>query len=603
MGGRSSLRAGACVLLIACAGGPAAGGEPDAASAGAPAAHDAEPAAPPNAAGKASFACEPDASAEPAELRRLTMTQYRNTVRDLVRFALGDAQQAERVMALVGLERVPVDRREPTPRDPHGTYRRLDQAVDQTHVDETHRVALALGAALGAPERLEAVVGPCAVDEDSDGDEACLSDFIRRFGARALRRPLDADDERFYRVVYGSDPAPDPAAYADLIAVLLSAPEFLYFVEHGEAESESPGTYLLSPHELASRLSYHFWQTMPDDALWQAAEDGSLLAPDVLERQVERLLSDPHARAAMAELFSDLLELDAVPALDAHVNDPVFAAFAGDDLPGPDLREQVIDEALDLLAYYTWTDPAGVLALFTSELSFARGEALARLYGVAPWDGRGAPPELPRGERSGLLSRAWFLASGTANTRPIRRGVFLRRRLLCDELAPPPAGVNAVAPALSPGETTRQAVERLTEQPGTACASCHATLINPLGFVFEGFDALGRVRHEQVLFDEHGAALGALPVDTSAAPHVTPGDARIAHDPTDLVELMLESSKLEACLARHYFRFTFGRYEDLGRDGCALERLRARLAESGRLREMLAEVARLPELRERRFSP
>ncbi len=549
------------------------------------------PAPAPGPAADPRFACDEVARDEPAALRRLTMTQYANTVRALTRQALGDAAEAEAIVASVGLASLPRDRR-------------LDQALDQTHVDETYRVATTLAAALTSPARLGRVAGACAVDDDPANDPSCLSSFLRDFGARALRRPLDADDEAFYRAVYGSDPSASPAAYADVISVLLSAPELLYFVEHGDAElPDQPGNYQLSAHELASRLSYHFWQTLPDEELWQAAEDGSLLDPAVLAGQVERLMADPRTRTTMAELFSDLLQLDAVPALDAHVADPVFAAFAGDDLPGPELRQHVVDEALDMLAYYTWTVPAGVEALLTSELSFARAADLAQLYGVEPWNGSATPPALPRGTRPGVLSRAWFLASGSANTRPIERGVFVRRQLLCDELAPPPANVNAVLPELSADATTREAIEALTEQPGTACASCHATSINPLGFAFEGFDALGRARTEQRLFEHDGHEVGALPVDTASVPRVSADDPTRSSGPADLAALMLDSGKVEACLARHYFRFVFGRKEDLARDGCALERLRARLVESGRLRDMLAEAALLPELARRRFEP
>ena len=550
------------------------------------------------------FLCDENARAEPDELKRLTMTQYKNTVRDLTRWVLDDPLEAEEVIGMAGLDALPIDRREPTPQDPSGSYRRLDQAVDQSHVDETFRVARALGSALSSPERLAAVVGPCATDADLENDERCLSSFVLDFGARVLRRPLDASDESFYRAVYGSDPSVDATAYADLITVMLSAPEFIYFVEHGEVEAaDEPGTYELSAYELASRLSYHFWQTLPDDELWRAANDGSLLEPDVLARQVQRLISDDRARDTMAELFGDFLKLEELPALEAQVEDPVFKAFAGSDLPGPELRQQVIDEALDMLAYYTWTAPGGIEELFKSERSFAKGKDLARLYGVEPWDGSSPPPELPAGERGGLLSRAWFLVSGSVTTRPILRGVFMRRQLLCDELAAAPANVTAVFPAQKLDQTTRQAVEELTEQPGTTCAACHEAFINALGFTFEGFDALGRVRHEQRLFSDDGTEIGALPVDTSSVPRVTEGDETVANGPADVIEMMLKSGKLEACLARHYFRFAFGRYEEPSLDGCALERLRGRLAESGRIRDMLEEVALVPEFRTRRFEP
>lgn len=517
-----------------------------------------EPIAAPAEAGVASFACDESAATAPEGLRRLTMTQYRNTVRDLTRWALGDPLDAELVVSLAGLDALPVDQREPTPDDPHGGYRRLDQALEQAHVDETFRVASALGRALSVPERLATIAGACAIDDDTANDEACFTGFIHRFGARALRRPLDSGDERFYRVVLGGDPSAGAAAYGDVITVLLSSPELLYFVEHGASEvAGKPGRYQLTAHELAARLSYHFWSTLPDEQLARAADDGSLLDPAVLDREVDRLLADPRARETMAELFSDWLGLDRVPALDA----------------------QARSEALDMLAYYTWTDPAGVEALLTSARSFTESTELASIYGAE--------------ERAGLLTRAWFLESGGPSTRPIQRGVFIRRKLLCDDIAPPPANVSALLPASREGKTTRQAIEELTEQPGTACASCHTSAINPLGFAFEGFDAHGRARTE-----EAGAA-----IDTHTVPRVTPGDARGASGPRELVELMLASGKVEACLARNYFRFAFGRLEQLDRDGCALERLRARLADSGRIRDMLEEVSLLPELRERSISP
>jgi hypothetical protein len=181
------------------------------------------------------------------------------------------------------------------------------------------------------------------------------------------------------------------------------------------------------------------------------------------------------------------------------------------------------------------------------------------------------------------------------------KGVFLRRNLLCDQIPPPPAGVNAMPPELRPGMTTRQVVEELTEQPDTQCRGCHANLINPLGFAFEGFDALGRFRTEQTLFDRQGNLLESLAVDTRSVPRITPSDQRESAGPADLVRLMLESGKLEACLARNYFRFTFGRWEDPVRDGCVLERLRGKLVQSGRLAEMLRETALAPEFRQRQF--
>lgn len=520
----------------------------------------------PTSAPQAPAAELPAPSSAPAgdTLKRLTITQYRNTLRDLSAWALGreldPALDAQVIAALALLDQAPPDRRA------HGGYRRLDQALDQRHVDVALRVGVALGDALSAPAQLERIAGPCATDLDPENDAACLVAFIERFGARALRRPLERQDVAFYASL---------GAYADVITVLLNAPELLYFVEHGQDEAaERPGTYRLSAFELASRLSYQFWQTMPDDALWQAAQDGSLRRPDVLEAQVDRLLADPRARATLHELFTDWLALDDIPMLEP-----------------PELRQHMIDEVLAMLDHYTWDEPAGVAALLTSERSFARTDDLASVYGIEPWDGSAQPPLLPPGQRPGLLTRAAFLATGTEGTRPIKKGVLVRTRLLCDALPPPPANVNAKPPALRDDMTTRQVVEQLTEQPGTACAGCHATQINPLGFAFEGFDGYGRARAS-----EHGLA-----VDTRSVPRVTPDDERASTGPGDLMQLMLDSGKVEACVARQYARFTLGRMEDPARDAALLERLRASLVQTGQLRAMLRAIALAPELAERAF--
>ena len=549
----------------------------------------------------AAFECNATVLAELAVMRRLTMTQYRNTVRDLVRTLLDDEVDSGLVVAGAALDDLPQDRREPVPQDIHGSFRRLDQTLQQVHVDGAFRVGRSVADALTEPQRIGRVVGDCAVDSDPANDAQCFGHFIERIGALILRRPVEPDDFRFYQDVYGSSLASSPEAYARVLNVLLNAPQFLYFVEHGTREvSGRPDTYELSAYELAARLSYHFWQTMPDAQLRQAARDGSLLEPETYAREVERLTSDPRTQQTMAEFFGDWLKVEDLAPL-GESEDPVYLAFAEPSAPTRELRQHMIDDVLSMVAYYTWTGHGGIPELFTSELSFARGDDLAAIYGVNPWDGVSAPPHLPPGQRPGLLTRSLFLANGSANTRPIMKGVFIRRRILCDDIPPPPAGVNAIPPELRPDMTTRQVVESLTEQTGSTCVGCHGVLINPLGFATEGFDALGRARSDQALFQDDGASAGSLPVDTRTTPRVVPGDESPSGGPADLARLMLQSGKLEACLARNYFRFAYGRWENVASDGCVLERLRARLVETGSIAEMLKEVALTPEFRQRRF--
>src|SRR5204863_7191645 len=130
----------------------------------------------------------------------------------------------------------------------------------------------------------------------------------------------------------------------------------------------------------------------------------------------------------------------------------------------------------------TWQRPGGFAELLSTELVFPRAPELAQIYGVPVWDGVGAPPALGAGQRPGLFTRAAFLATGSPNTRPVMKGVFLRRNVLCDDVPPPPANAmnGANVQDLDPKLSTRQVVERLTEAPGSACAACHAELLNPL---------------------------------------------------------------------------------------------------------------------------
>lgn len=570
-----------CLLLAGCVGkagdGPAPGG-PDAATPG--------------------FTCDSAAVPATPPLRRLSRQQHRNAVGDLVSYLLPGDAPAIVANAAALFDAVPPDKRE-GPGGKFGAYTRLDQTVHQEYVDATYQIATFVGAELTAsPSRLGAVAGDCATNPDAGDDDACLDDFIRRFGERALRRPVSDEDIAFYRAVAGAPPF-DPPDYADVIGLLLTAPSMLYFVEHGTGDS---AVVPVTSYELAARLSFHFWQTTPDEELLAAARSGALATPEGYEAQLDRLVDDPRTRASIASFFSEWLYREDLEELDTRLGTPVFDAFIGDFVPGPELRERMFAEVTDMALYYTFDSGGTFSDLFTSTQSFARTDDLATLYGVPVWDGTSPPPELPDGSRVGLLTRAALLATGSANTRPIMKGVFLRKAILCDEIPPPPANANSKKPELSKTYSTRQVVEQVTEQPGTVCAGCHAGFINPLGFATENFDALGRSRKSQVLYDpETGEVVGEAPIDTSSVPMVTTGETAPSKGAADLSRLMVESGKPQACFARQYFRFTFGRAESIDTDGCALAALHGRMSEGESLRDVLRSVALIDAFRMRSF--
>ena len=540
-----------------------------------------------------SFECDPLAVPQALPLRRLSSVQYQNTVADLIA-VVAPAEAPGIVATLTPLfAQVPDDRRV-GPDKHYGGFTRLDQAVHQEHVDVTYVIASQVGAALTSAELLPQVVGECATDADSANDDACLDAFIQRFGERALRSEVSAEDVAFYREVAGAAPF-EPADYADVVALLLTAPQMLYFVEHGEGAEDA---YVdLSAYELASRLSYHFWQSMPDDELLAAARSGELLTPAGYQAQVERIYTSERTREAVNTFFSEWLENTTLEELDSRVGDPIFDAFSNGFTPGPDLREDMLAEVADAATYYAFQ--GGTFEdLLTSDKSFARTEDLATIYESPIWDGSSEPPAFGFEGRRGLIARAAFLSTGSANTRPIMKGVFIRKALLCDEIPPPPPNAAASPPQLSESSTTREVVEGLTGSG--SCAGCHVGLINPLGFVSENYDSLGRPRTEQTLFDEAGSVVGSAPIDATAVPAVDDSEAAVS-SVSELTDLIAASKKPRACFARHYFRFTFGRMEDFELDACALDALTTALDEGQPMAEVLRTVALTDAFKRRSF--
>lgn len=547
------------------------------------------------------FACDPSAVPATTPMRKLTGTQYRNTLADLLKLSLKDDALVSAVMSdatvTAAISEVPKDVAATVPTDKYGTFRQLDQDVLPTHIESGFKVAVAVGAAIATvPARLGAIAGACATDANAGNDAPCMGDFVTRFGERALRRPLDAAEATFYKGVFGTG---GPKGWGDLIGAFLTAPQFLYVVEHGtDGVSGKTDVYKLSDFELASRLSYHFWQTMPDDALFAAAKSGTLSQPAVYQMHVERLAMDSRARATMDEFFYDYFKLFPsairdLTKLNIKANDATYKAFAGADLPTAELGRNMANELVDMARYFTWEKGGKFVDLLTNEHSFAKTSDLAKIYGLAPWNGSGEPPKFPAGQRPGFLTRAAFLSTGILMSRPIIKGVTIREHVLCDHVPAPPNNAAVNSNLDTSNQTTRQAVEAITEQTGTACASCHKLLINPLGFPTESFDSLGRHRTVEKIFDATGKMLREIPVDTRSQPQVVAGDKTAVDGAAGMVDLVVKSGKAQACFARNYFRFSFARMESEAADGCSLERLRDR-TQNGSLADVLREAALLP---------
>jgi hypothetical protein len=471
--------------------------------------------------------------------RRLSHTEYRNTVRDL--FPMVDVPDVELVA-------------DPTPQGFDNDAEGMQPSpllVNQYNV-AANEIATAV-------RQRRAQVISCLPTAGS----ACGAEFIAQYAPRAYRRPLAPSEQAVLQQVFDTYYAQSgfDVAFELTTQVILQSPAFLYRVESIGPDRRP------SPYDIASRLSYLLWSTMPDEALFASAAAGELQTPAQIEAHVDRMLADPRALEGFmvfASQWLDLARIDRVTKLPADgFTDGVRAA----------LRE----EAQRFLAEVIYNRGGTVSDLLLSSKAFVTAETAA-FYGLpAPASGTWQEVDLPA-ERRGFLMQAQFLASHghPNNPSPVLRGLFVLKELMCVQLGSPPAGVDMSIPEGDPnmGPTTnRENYERVTG--ADLCQTCHS-IINPVGFTFERFDTMGRLRT-----DDNG-----LPIDTSGT--ITGQSVADAHA---LVEYMASSPQVSECVTRKYMLYALNGGETVD-DRCLTRDIANTFeATGGSLRGLMRSIA------------
>ncbi|NUQ79471.1 MAG: DUF1592 domain-containing protein [Polyangiaceae bacterium] len=368
--------------------------------------------------------------------------------------------------------------------------------------------------------------------------------YIEAFGRRAFRRPLVASEVDSYVALFNKGPeilaGPDP--FADGVALTLQAflqsPYFVYRTELG-SKPRNDGLIPLSGYEIATKLSYTLWNTMPDDKLLDAAGAGELDTPAGVRAYAEAMLDDPQGRATVASYHRQLYGYKRYHEL---YKDPgKFPQWS--DTMGEDLET----ESKLFLNHIVFEQEAGLTELLTSRTAFVN-DKLAAIYGLG--DGFTSDfkqVELDPKTRSGFLTRAGFLASyGTAETPDsILRGVFVNRRFICANLPDPPDMVPPVPPG--PDKTNRERIETHTGA-GTCGASCHGTMINPAGFAFEHYDAIGQYITTDNGFDINSA--DSYPFQSGTKSYA---------DAIEFSQVLAEGEEAHRCYAGFWLTFAYGR--------------------------------------------
>lgn len=451
--------------------------------------------------------------------------------------------------------------------------------IDQVTRNAYRKAARAVASRVAVnDEQIERLAPSTGFATESDRAVAFLEDFL----PRALRRPITPDELRKYAGIFevGARTYQDQPGFTGglrlVVETVLESPFFLYRIELPAEESLGPVP--LDAYQRASRLSYLYWGSMPDDELFEAARSGKLSTPVEAAKQIERMLADPRAQTSVFGFFDGMLDTHRYvriqPSPDAFPNAPT------------DLAELAHEETRRFVWDVVFSDEGGVRELLTSTETMANAE-LGAIYGLEQeiFEGQAGFVRVPLdpSERSGVLTQVGFLASHATsmNPDPIHRGVFVASRISCMLIQAPPANIPPLPS--TEGLSNRQIVVAHTEQEGSVCSTCHSAIINPYGFVFEGYDAVGARR---TMDGEHE-------VDEAASPLVD-GTPTPVSDAVELARALAESHDVHRCFAQRLVEYAMKRPVEKSEASLVDELAEASLAEEASFRQLFLRVGASP---------
>jgi hypothetical protein len=478
-------------------------------------------------------------------LQRLTSSQIANTLTEL----LG----------------VPVTLPDAFPRDDRlGNYVTLPDAQLMSSVFVEQQLDLALRVVDQAVQD----TGNLALFVCDLARAECPRELISRFVLRAFRRPpLDAEIES-YVGLYGRTQGTPQQKLADALTAIVTSPQFLYRELWSPTPNDPARSYALNDYELATRLSYFLWDSMPDQALFDAAAGAELSDPARFIAQVERMLADPKARGLARSIADQWLGIGALWNVPDKADFPEF-----DDA----LRAAMYAET-ERFVQYLLRENRPLAELVDAPYTFA-GPELGEIYG-APGADPSAPAAVPH--RRGILGHASVLSltSAGSDSSIVRRGLWVNQRLLCREIPDPPANVNtSLTNVLSPTATQKQKLDEHRKNPD--CATCH-NMIDPPGIALESFGALGQFRSTYP---------AGQPVETSGT--LITGESFT--DAAALAQVIAQQASYVPCVAKRIAPIAVGRMTDAG--DCMQQAFAGALAADFGFRDLVLSIVTAPMFR------
>ena len=503
---------------------------------------------------------------EPLTVRRLTHSQYDHTVHDL----LGDQSQPASGF--------------PKEDFINGFKNQLEgQGVSPLQAEAYGKAAerLALAAFRGGDHH-----GLLPGRPDSPTDAVCADKFVRQFGLKAFRRPVSDSEVRLYAGLFRQEAGRTNdflSGAAMVVEAMLQSPHFLFRIEQG---AKGPSVQ----YEIASRLSYFLWDTMPSDDMLRAAARGEFSTVEQIEATARRMLEDPRARSSLDEFLAQWMRFDRV--LTATRDRRRFREF------NSEIAAAMMEETRRLFNHLVWHDQ-NFMEFFTAPYTFVSSD-LARLYDLPAPSEEFAKVDYPPGSgRSGVLGHGSFLVltSKPAETSPTSRGLFIRNQFLGHEIPPPPAGVNAVLPSITENAPMTNRQRLSIHLNSESCSNCHR-LIDPIGLGFEQYNAIGVFQKKMTLqFPGAGAgneARGRRPaiteIDVDPSGYIQGIEDSEFSTPKELGRLLAESKTCQKSIVKQLFRYAFGREETLN-DQPVIDALLEKFRSSGfRFRELLVAL-------------
>jgi Protein of unknown function (DUF1592)/Protein of unknown function (DUF1588)/Protein of unknown function (DUF1595)/Protein of unknown function (DUF1585)/Protein of unknown function (DUF1587) len=510
--------------------------------------------------GPEALACTPGDPPATTRFFRLSHTQYDNAVRALTGLDTDPAADFPPDQNQAGFDR--------------GMDLQVADALGKAYRSSAETIAAAV---VASPAAFQTVV-TC---DPATGD-ACLRTFIAGFGRLAYRRALTDAEKTAYAALAAQGPTlVDGTADAfhksvqTALEAFLQSPNFLYRAELSTTQLGNLVT--LSGLEIASRLSFLIQNGPPDDTLLQAAEAGELGTSAQVVAQAQRLVATPAARDTVRDFHHQWLLMD------AYANKLTKDATLYPTVT-PALAPTLIAEMEQFVGAVTFDLGKGFPSLMTAPFTFVN-KTTAPLYGVTGSFGDTLQRvDLNPSQRAGLFTRLGFLATNAYSNQssPIHRGAFVQRRVLCATIPDPPPNVPQLPP-LAATQTTRQEVDMHTAPD--ACAGCHHALINPVGFGFENYDAVGQWRAT-----ENGIAIDAT--GTLAGTAAAAAGTASFTDAISESQLLAASPEARRCYVTQWVRYAFGRQETPA-DSCPVAAIAANLGDdSYRVTSLMVDVTR-----------